>query len=207
MPPRDPAALRRGVRRAAVPVVVATPEVGLSYAILNRHLFMNRQDLRLPTCLLLDAGGNVVQGLPRRRGRRADREGRGGDRRDARPSGWRERCRFRARSTHRCRCATTCRTGASCSTRGSSGRGRRVRARRAGEPGRVDALPPGHAAGEERRDGPRAGGVRARARPAAGPGRGQQRSRRAARAGRRSRRRRSAGSARRSRRRPTIPTR
>ena len=24
-------------------------QVGLSYAILNRHLFMNRQDLRLPT--------------------------------------------------------------------------------------------------------------------------------------------------------------
>ena len=37
-----------------MPVVMATPEVGLSYAILNRHLFMNRQDLRLPTCLLLD---------------------------------------------------------------------------------------------------------------------------------------------------------
>jgi Tfp pilus assembly protein PilF len=43
------------------PVVVATPEVALSYAILNRHLFMNRQDLRLPTCLLLDPDGNVVK--------------------------------------------------------------------------------------------------------------------------------------------------
>ena len=40
---------------------LATPDVGLSYAILNRHLFMNRQDLRLPTCLLLDGGGNVVK--------------------------------------------------------------------------------------------------------------------------------------------------
>jgi len=36
-------------------------ETSLSYAILNRHLFMNRQDLRLPTCLLLDANGNVVK--------------------------------------------------------------------------------------------------------------------------------------------------
>jgi Flp pilus assembly protein TadD len=36
-------------------------ETTLSYAILNRHLFMNRQDLRLPTCLLLDATGNVVK--------------------------------------------------------------------------------------------------------------------------------------------------
>src|SRR5262245_14412411 len=41
--------------------VEATPEVGLSYAILHRHLFMNRQDLRLPTGLLLDAGGSVVR--------------------------------------------------------------------------------------------------------------------------------------------------
>ena len=45
----------------ATPVVSATREVSLSYAILNRHLFMNRQDLRLPTGLLLDAGGNVVK--------------------------------------------------------------------------------------------------------------------------------------------------
>jgi Tfp pilus assembly protein PilF/peroxiredoxin len=46
---------------AAVPVVSASREVSLSYAIINRHLFMNRQDLRLPTCLLLDASGNVVK--------------------------------------------------------------------------------------------------------------------------------------------------
>jgi Tfp pilus assembly protein PilF/peroxiredoxin len=34
-------------------------DAAVSYAILNRHLFMNRQDLRLPTCLLLDANGNI----------------------------------------------------------------------------------------------------------------------------------------------------
>jgi tetratricopeptide (TPR) repeat protein len=45
----------------AIALDAAPPEVTLSYAILNRHLFMNRQDLRLPTCLLLDASGNVVK--------------------------------------------------------------------------------------------------------------------------------------------------
>jgi Tfp pilus assembly protein PilF len=59
-PPADPAAAR-SFASAAVPIVLATPEVSLSYAILNRHLYMNRQDLRLPTCLLLDASGNVVK--------------------------------------------------------------------------------------------------------------------------------------------------
>jgi tetratricopeptide (TPR) repeat protein len=58
--PKDPGALRRDPL-APVPVAVATREVAMSYAILNRHLFMNRQDLRLPTCLLLDASGNVVR--------------------------------------------------------------------------------------------------------------------------------------------------
>jgi Flp pilus assembly protein TadD len=59
-PPKDPGALRN-VASSVVPIAVATRDVGLSYAILNRHLFMNRQDLRLPTCLLLDAAGNVVR--------------------------------------------------------------------------------------------------------------------------------------------------
>ena len=45
----------------SLPVIVASPEMGLSYAILNRHLFMNRQDMRLPTALLLDAEGSVVK--------------------------------------------------------------------------------------------------------------------------------------------------
>ena len=58
--PQDQASLRTP-SSGATPVVMATPEVSLSYAILNRHLFMNRQDLRLPTCLLLDGSGNVVK--------------------------------------------------------------------------------------------------------------------------------------------------
>jgi Flp pilus assembly protein TadD/peroxiredoxin len=52
---------QRTLPSGATPVVMATPEVSLSYAILNRHLFMNRQDLHLPTCLLLDGSGNVVK--------------------------------------------------------------------------------------------------------------------------------------------------
>ena len=51
----------RAASSASLPVVLASPELGLSYAILNRHLFMNRQDLRLPTTLLLDAAGSVVK--------------------------------------------------------------------------------------------------------------------------------------------------
>src|SRR5205823_15034731 len=58
--PRDEAS-RQMFAGAPVPVAVASPEVRLSYAILNRHLFMNRQDLRLPTSLLLDAAGGVVK--------------------------------------------------------------------------------------------------------------------------------------------------
>ena len=45
----------------AIPVVPATPAAAMSYAILNRHLYMNRQDLRLPASLLLDANGNVIK--------------------------------------------------------------------------------------------------------------------------------------------------
>jgi Tfp pilus assembly protein PilF len=36
-------------------------DVGLGYAILHRHVFMNRRDMRLPTLVLLDAAGRVVK--------------------------------------------------------------------------------------------------------------------------------------------------
>ena len=58
--PRDEGSLR-SMASGRLPVVTATHDVALSYAILNRHLFMNRQDLRLPTGLLLDAAGHVVR--------------------------------------------------------------------------------------------------------------------------------------------------
>jgi Flp pilus assembly protein TadD len=51
----------RTVSAGTLPVILASRELALSYAILNRHLFMNRQALRLPTALLLDAAGRVVK--------------------------------------------------------------------------------------------------------------------------------------------------
>jgi Tfp pilus assembly protein PilF/peroxiredoxin len=51
----------RAVSPAELPVALASSELGLSYAILNRHLFMNRQDLHLPSAMLLDAAGRVVR--------------------------------------------------------------------------------------------------------------------------------------------------
>jgi Tfp pilus assembly protein PilF/peroxiredoxin len=62
----DPPEQAPQVRAAAsgvttVPVLLATEDVGRSYAILYRHLFMNRQDLRLPTAFLLDREGRVVK--------------------------------------------------------------------------------------------------------------------------------------------------
>jgi Flp pilus assembly protein TadD/peroxiredoxin len=61
-PPGDLAKVRSAAGDvAAVPVVHASDEVALGYAILNRHLFMNRQDLELPTTFLLDAEGSVVK--------------------------------------------------------------------------------------------------------------------------------------------------
>jgi Flp pilus assembly protein TadD/peroxiredoxin len=51
----------RAAAPAGVPTLLATDEVAMSYAILNRHLFMNRQDLRLPTALLIDPAGSIVK--------------------------------------------------------------------------------------------------------------------------------------------------
>ncbi len=42
-------------------MIAASTDVGRSFAILYRHLFMNRQALPLPTALLLDAEGRVVR--------------------------------------------------------------------------------------------------------------------------------------------------
>jgi Flp pilus assembly protein TadD/peroxiredoxin len=59
-PPADLAKVR-AMAPAGVAVLPATPELALSYALLHRHLFMNRQDLRLPTAMLVDAAGRVVK--------------------------------------------------------------------------------------------------------------------------------------------------
>jgi Tfp pilus assembly protein PilF/peroxiredoxin len=61
-PPEDVAKVRAAASGVTgVPVVVASREVALGYAILNRHLFMNHQDLQLPTTYLLDAEGRIVK--------------------------------------------------------------------------------------------------------------------------------------------------
>src|SRR5206468_1029810 len=61
-PPEDLPKVRAAVAGAAgVPVLAASEDVGRSFAILYRHLFMNRQPLPLPTALLLDAEGRVVK--------------------------------------------------------------------------------------------------------------------------------------------------
>jgi len=60
-PPAEPPKLRAAVTGVTLPVVPASEELGLSYAILNRHVFMNRQDLLLPTAFLIDAAGRVVK--------------------------------------------------------------------------------------------------------------------------------------------------
>ncbi|HEU0108609.1 MAG TPA: FG-GAP-like repeat-containing protein, partial [Vicinamibacteria bacterium] len=61
-PPADLPKVRAAAAGATtVPVVLASEEVGRSYAILYRHLFMNQQDLPLPTAFLLDAEGRVVK--------------------------------------------------------------------------------------------------------------------------------------------------
>jgi Tfp pilus assembly protein PilF/peroxiredoxin len=58
----DAPAPEAGVRAGgSIPVVAASRDLALGYALLTRHLFMNRQDLRLPTTLLLDPAGRVVK--------------------------------------------------------------------------------------------------------------------------------------------------
>jgi Tfp pilus assembly protein PilF len=62
-PPAELAKVR-AMAPAGVVVVPATSELAMSYAILHRHVFMNRRDLRLPTAMLVDAAGLVVKMYP-----------------------------------------------------------------------------------------------------------------------------------------------
>ncbi len=60
--PADQAKVRAAARAAsALPVALASEEAALGFAILNRHLFLTRQPLILPTVFLLDAFGRVVK--------------------------------------------------------------------------------------------------------------------------------------------------
>jgi Tfp pilus assembly protein PilF/peroxiredoxin len=44
-----------------VPTALGNEEIGGTYTILNRHLFVGKDDLRLPTAFLLDAQGQIVK--------------------------------------------------------------------------------------------------------------------------------------------------
>jgi Tfp pilus assembly protein PilF len=59
-PPTGLARVQAAAKGLAVPVI-ATEDVAMSYAIANRHIFMNRQELRVPTAFLVDPTGQIVK--------------------------------------------------------------------------------------------------------------------------------------------------
>jgi Tfp pilus assembly protein PilF len=60
--PAEQSKVQAAARAASgVPVALASEEAALGFAILNRHLFLTRQPLTLPSVLLLDASGRVVK--------------------------------------------------------------------------------------------------------------------------------------------------
>ena len=140
---------------------------------------MNRQDLRLPTAFLLDAAGRVVKAYRDRwTSRRSCATCRGS--RPRRRNAWRAPCRSRGRSTRPPGIRNYLPYGRELLDQGlEAAAARRLRAGGAGEPERPHALSARHAAGEERAAGAGARRLRARARDAARPRRGEQRPRRA----------------------------
>lgn len=58
---REATARVRAAAAEGVPVVHADRALAVLWAIVQRHLFMNRQPLPLPTALLLDASGQIVR--------------------------------------------------------------------------------------------------------------------------------------------------
>jgi len=60
--PAEQAKVQAAARAASgLPVALASEEAALGLAILNRHLFLTRQPLTLPTAFLLDSSGRVVK--------------------------------------------------------------------------------------------------------------------------------------------------
>jgi Flp pilus assembly protein TadD len=59
--PMEDAARVRDAAPAGVPVIHASADLAMTWAIVHRHLFMNRQPLRLPTALLIDGTGRIVR--------------------------------------------------------------------------------------------------------------------------------------------------
>jgi Tfp pilus assembly protein PilF/peroxiredoxin len=60
-PPEDEAKVRAAARGTALPVLIAGEDVAGTYAIVSRYLFDRREDLRLPTVLLLNGQGEIVK--------------------------------------------------------------------------------------------------------------------------------------------------
>ena len=59
--PEDAPAVRLAAHGVQLPVVHADPAFAGPYSVLSRYLFDRREDMRLPTALLLDAQGGVVK--------------------------------------------------------------------------------------------------------------------------------------------------
>ncbi|MFI5184210.1 MAG: tetratricopeptide repeat protein, partial [Vicinamibacteria bacterium] len=57
----DEPKVRAATQGLGLPVMVATEEVAGTYSIVSRYLFDRREDLRLPTLLLIDARGEIVK--------------------------------------------------------------------------------------------------------------------------------------------------
>jgi tetratricopeptide (TPR) repeat protein len=60
-PEEDAAKVRSSVQNLGLSVMMAGEEVAGTYNVLHRYLFDRREDLRLPTTLLLDAKGEIVK--------------------------------------------------------------------------------------------------------------------------------------------------
>jgi tetratricopeptide (TPR) repeat protein/peroxiredoxin len=60
-PPGDEPRVRAAAQGLGVPVMMATEEMAGAYSVLSRYLFDRREDLRLPTVLLIDGRGDVVK--------------------------------------------------------------------------------------------------------------------------------------------------
>jgi Tfp pilus assembly protein PilF len=59
--PADEPKVRAATAGLQLPIAVATPEVAGTYNVLYRYLFDRRDDLRLPTALLVSAQGEIVK--------------------------------------------------------------------------------------------------------------------------------------------------
>jgi Tfp pilus assembly protein PilF/peroxiredoxin len=59
--PQDEAKVRASAQGVGVPVIVAGEDVAGSWDLLHRYLFDRREDLRLPTVMILDGRGAVVK--------------------------------------------------------------------------------------------------------------------------------------------------